>query len=185
MIYPIRINPTDVLMELHVIENFIRQEFPRVGIEDRQDLINSAWLFLAEHNVSEVSELSVDIQEQLKKCLGLELNQVNWREISAEDYQRYMFGDEFTSNEDELLSKIKKIGIQQDTNEISEELELAAAEFESRCEEIRTILPPVLFEALTRCIDPKTPINWTKGFEDHSLKFLCWRALVRITWVDT
>lgn len=171
-------------MEIEFIEKFVKDEFPLLPIDDRRDLINTAWLFLAENNIVQISGSDTEVLKNLKKYLSSELNQVNWREIKIEDWRQRLSDNSRNSNtsEDEKLSFIKEKSKQVDGIEIKQELENAAAAFETRKEELKSLLPPVLFEALNRGIFADTQVKWTAGFEEQTLKILCWRALMRIKW---
>lgn len=170
-------------MELELIEEFIREEFPNATVEGRQELVNTAWLFLAESEVSDMAEFTKELRGRLKQYLVADLKQINWREITIGDWRERVPGNSERSDgsDDEALSAIDRF--QNDLTEIRMELEKAASEFESRKEELRTNLPPVLFEALRRAIDSEATVNWTAGFEGQSLRIFCWRALVRLRWI--
>lgn len=173
------------LMDTEFIEQFVKSEFSRARVEDRQDLINTAWLFLTENNISQVSELTSEVLKKLKKHLEFDLNHVNWREIGIDDWQQRLSRDThgFSISDDEKLSFIKNKSAQVDQIEIKQELEIAAAEFENQREELSSFLPPLLFEALHRGVLVDAPVKWTVGLEEQSLRILCWRALMRIKWI--
>lgn len=172
-------------MEIEFIEKFVKDAFPRLPVEERQELINTAWIFLAENNILQVSELDDETLKKLKKRLSSELNQVTWHEIGIEDLKRPWGSDgKLSINEDEMLSYFKEQSEQINQFEISRELENATAVFESQKENLKLLLPPLLFEALHRKIDIDAPVNLTAGFEEQSLKVLCRRALLRIQWLD-
>jgi len=172
-------------MEIEFIEKFVKDSFSRFPIEDQQDLINTAWIFFAENNITQVSELDKETLKKLKKRLTSDLYQVNWREVGIEDLRLESSNSgNLDISEDEKLSFVKEQSEQIDRVEIKQEVEKAMVAFESQKEELMFLLPPLLYEALYRKIAADAPINLTAGFEDQSLKILCRRALMRIQWIS-
>lgn len=173
-------------MDVELIEKFINDAFPRLPIEERQDLINTAWIFFAENNIFSFSAMDSETLKKLKKHLVSEMFQVSWQEIGIEDLKsKSAAKTDFNVSEDESLSFFNQQSEQTNSFEIKQELENATAHFESRKEELKAILPPLLFEALHRKIATDAPIDLTVGFEEASLKILCRRALMRIRWVNS
>jgi hypothetical protein len=155
------------------VESFVMKHFKNASPEDKSSLQASALIYIYEKedfslDKANLKELEAKLSKDLKNDFGTE----QWREIKVGEMRRTT---EYDLAREDALSKMPNA-----LKELRTEIQEADAVFEYSREKIREFLPPILFEAFVRVLDPTTEPRWTAEFSDESLKVLCWRATARI-----
>jgi len=170
-------------MQLDVIDQFVKKNFRKASLEDRQELVNAGWIYLYETGCLDSDDLTDDVAKDLKEHLEEVLNPDDWREVPVGGKRGSIVTDASGApSDDEALTYHHRKTKIADLSVIKEELEAAAAMFETRRDKLAELLPPVLFDALESTIFGDTDARYAK-YEKASEKLLCRRALLRIGWI--
>ena len=161
------------------VESFVREHFPNVSPEDKHSLHATGLIYIWEHEDFSRDEKSLrDLKAELKRTLKDDYSGDKWRTSEGRRVR-----DDATT--EDISNTLESLAPQDPLADLRTEVQDADKIFEGRRDELKEFLPPILFEAFLRLVDPDTTPQWTIDFSDESLKVLCWRAIARIGTLES
>lgn len=160
------------------VDAFVAQHFPKASPEDKRSLQASAFMYLYEEKdfKSDADDL-IKLKAKLAQDLKDDFSVSAWREVKVDDLRRTR---EYGSTAEDVLSKLTEASRSDSLKELKNEIKQTGMIFDQDRETFQKLLPPVLFEAFIRLLEPEIEPHWTAGFSDETIKILCWRAVERL-----